>query len=309
MTYYFYYYIKLLKFSIIIISGAALVCFNAEAQSSLGFADSTARWQILISEYSMVPPFSVYRHTEDYRVLGDSMVLSTSYQIIQGLGLGEIGRMLVRQDSTKRVFYLDYQQENLLFDFNLEVDDTFWIEQNNPFLRVDSVDTVNWGGAKKRMFLSCISVSCHYDEVWVEGVGNLNPSGYSPFSRSLIIDGPTYELLCYSENDTILYTNPDYQVCHIDTTIYLAVENIPQQNLIVSPNPCHSVLNIIVVNTSIQFQSIRLLSVTGQEFISAFPASNTQHVTFHTEHLPLSIYFCYITLSNGEKVVRKVVVE
>ena len=69
-------------------------------------------------------------------------------------------------------------------------------------------------------------------------------------------------------------------------------------------------LNIFIYSGgSIHFQSIRLLSISGQELVTVLPSPNTHRTTVNIKHLSPGLYLCVIAFSNGKVVVKKVVVE
>lgn len=279
-----------------------LLSFQANAQQSHRFADSSAVWQITESQSSMFPPAIIWVSTKTYSVVGDTVIGSLTYQIIQG---GE-GGSFVRQDSGK-VYYLDYhQQEELLYDFSLNVGDTInlymgWIFPTS--LRVDSVDTVSWGTPRKRIFLSCNGCLSYRDEIWVEGIGNIYSSIFVPFQREQIYDGPTFSVNCYSENGATAYPYPGFQHCYLDTTIYLSDKNILEEEVSIYPNPVSDFLFIDLPQN--EPVDVCLSSVLGVELFCEKHAGNA---SIDMRLYPEAVYLLQIKSSRGS-VSKRIVLE
>lgn len=178
---------------------------------------------------------------------------------------------------------------------------------------MDSVDSVNIGGLKKRLFLECVSGDCNvaYDnERWVEGIGYFNYTyGDDPFTRRAIFDGPSIKLLCYKENDSTYYQNPAHDTCQIDTTFEVSVQNIVRDEFQVYPNPATKFLHISLPTASRAIKSISLVDITGRHVLRKQPATAKQQTTIRINDLPESIYFCHIIAESGKRWRRKVMVE
>ena len=284
------------KINFIIILIIVLVNCKISGQSNFHFADSTAQWQYLVTEYTMFPPIIINKFTLGYVLAGDSIVLTTPYQVIESGN----HKILVRQDSSKRVYRLGYQfQEHLLFDFSLETGDKFWVDQLS-YLRVDSIDTMDWSGGKKRMYLSCPAGGCNYEnEIWLEGVGFLNLTwSFQPFSRDLLFDGPSYELLCYAQSDSVRYTNPEYQVCSFDTTIYLSVKDFKRESVAIYPNPAGNEFKVSGLEFKVgEKYVLTLYDVLGRNVLMCELADKS--ISINVGALKSGIYFYAIQSNQG----------
>lgn len=293
---------KLLRQLIFSFTCFLLLSFQANAQQSHRFADTSAVWQIASNQSSMFPPTITWITTLTYSVAGDTVFGSHTYQIIQGGGGGDF----VRQDSG-RVYYLNYQQqEQLLYDFNLNEGDTVdlymgWIFPTS--LRVSSVDTVNWGRARKRIFLSCNGCLSYHDEIWVEGIGNIYSSIFVPFQREQIFDGPTFAVRCYSENGATTYPYPGYQHCYWDTTLYLSDKNILEEEVSIYPNPVSDFLFIDLPQN--EPVDVCLSSALGVEL---FCEKHSANASIDMRLYPEAIYLLQIKSAKGS-VSKKIVLE
>ena len=123
------------------------------------------------------------------------------------------------REEDRRVYYRrkisqNYQDEVLLYDFNLTVGDTVtvnWMHQQLIVLE-DSEVEVN-GTMRRKLGLGRYAVGyppTEVDEYWIEGVGStygfLN-SGYEEMMGSF------YYLLCYHENGNLIWDNEEFDDC------------------------------------------------------------------------------------------------
>ncbi|MDZ4844287.1 MAG: PKD domain-containing protein [Chitinophagales bacterium] len=92
---------------------------------------------------------------------------------------------------------------------------------------------------------------------------------------------------------TVFVSNSSRQIDKSRIVVYTASNAIH----IAVDNPLPSVHSVILYNTN------------GQKIISLQPELNEQNVSIRTDSLLSGMYFCFITFDNGEKVIRKVVVE
>jgi len=250
----------------------------------------------------MSSPLIIEISTGTYSVTGDAVFDNHTYQTISSGG----DPVWVRQDSGK-VYYLNYQQqERLLYDFTLNVGDSFDV-RNGPnyfsFLKVNSVDTVILGRTRKRMFLSCDDCGNYQSEIWIEGIGNINPTFYFPFERDFVFDGGEYRVLCYSENGALVYQNPAYNDCFYDTIIYLSDKNILEAEVRTYPNPVSDVLFVdLPSNEEVE---VCLSSMLGVELFCEKHSGNMQ---IEMRQYPEGIYLLQIKSGKGS-VAKRIVRE
>ena len=125
----------------------------------------------------------------------------------------------VREENKKVYFrrYLDqsYEDEVLLYDFNLAVGDTVTVGQYGETLMLMEVSEVEVNGAMRRKYgfgdpNDGVSPYSEIYEYWIEGVGSnygfLN-SGYESWVGSFI------QLLCYHENGNLIWDNEEFDDC------------------------------------------------------------------------------------------------
>ncbi len=147
-------------------------------------------------------------------------------------------------EKDKRIYYNGY----LLYDFNINVGDT--IEVDYPVdieLIVSQIDTIELGGKLRKQF--CFTWSDIYFEGmrWVEGFGSTNgllwPGTYPVENH--------YKLLCYKENDKLVYYNDLLGTCYPDypTTMDVIQDEPISRFLRLEPNPANNSINITTNKT------------------------------------------------------------
>jgi hypothetical protein len=146
-----------------------------------------------------------------------------------------------REDTiSKKVYYRPVLPDNegLVYDFGVSPGDKVVIENFGYTsgaiqLSVLQVDTVFWGGVARKQILLIDSISFQ-TEIWVEGIGSL----FGLLNAGVSFQGAACggeALLCYSENNNLVYHDPAYSVCFFE---YTSVPEEPEsKSLILSPNP------------------------------------------------------------------------
>jgi hypothetical protein len=122
--------------------------------------------------------------------------------------------------SGSQVYELIDDTDYLLYDFALNVGDTFTVEPAGSWswsrdLVVTTVDSIVLMDQtkRKRLIFSCMDGTGEI--VWVEGIGDLR--GLLSVKSSCILD-INEQLLCYSEQGEVLYQDPDEGECWLTTS-------------------------------------------------------------------------------------------
>jgi hypothetical protein len=129
-----------------------------KAQPDFRFADSTAQWSVLETQYPFWCPCWQWS-TNHFQVVKDTAVVGKWYQQLTDDG-GQ--SYFIRQDSLQQVFYRNTvdTQEFKIYDFGKEAGDTFRMNSRysiaigSVLMYVCNTDTVNFDKPRKRMFLS-----------------------------------------------------------------------------------------------------------------------------------------------------------
>lgn len=246
---------------------------TATAQHWPGLSDQPV-WRVDFSSWTWPNcAFSGTAASYQYTYSGDTIINGHVYHEVQKTGyilnsmcyypvqpFGYCGA--VRQDSSDNKIYIvlaDSSSESLLYDFNLNPDDTLhsvletlYPGCGNPV--VDSVDTVTISSQpRRRLFLR---PSCMGTEI-IEGIGNI---------QGLIEQIGSFEssgiLLCYNDAQ-INYTNPQYTTSSWGCYLPSPSSDPPQPLLTLQPNLAADVVHL-QFSGRIENVSITITDITGR---------------------------------------------
>ncbi|MBA7546059.1 hypothetical protein ES705_38442 [subsurface metagenome] len=80
---------------------------------------------------------------------------------------------------------------------------------------VDSINTILINGKYRKQYFLHRQIELDvFNEIWIEGIGSLYGVLNSGLAGAI---GGKRELLCFYENDTLKYQNPNYEICFIST--------------------------------------------------------------------------------------------
>lgn len=187
-----------------------------------------------------------------------------------------------------------YDDEVLLYDYDLEEGDFFNDDDPHP-MKVTEVTTIvdNNGTPRKMITFEFLGLP-DATEFWVEGVGSnrgfMNVGMYEPKHDG---DGEMYHLLCYHVGENLIYTNPEYNTCDIDEIH----ENKLEDGISIYPNPANNIVKILNDN-NLTITNIEIIDLTGRIVISV---ENTTDIDI--SNLPQGQYF--VKISGESTIVKK----
>lgn len=221
--------------------------------------DTNKLWSIVNCSYYMNP----FCLTDFYRFQGDTIIGLNNYKKLFTAGdstalyWNYFGAM--RQDSDKKVYYHSGMNENLLYDFELNKNDTINLNIHSiPIqLVVDSVDTVVLlNGEKRRRLLFDL-----YNEQWIEGIGSM--FGLTNVAYYLYMYDASADLNCFKENDTLKYHNINYPTCNFSSGIGIS-ETTSLKLFSINPNPFTVSTTLSFSNPNHEECAIKIYDMTGQ---------------------------------------------
>jgi len=155
--------------------------------------------------------------------------------------------IFLREDSTKKVFALyPNESEKLLYNFNLNVNDTFYAypysADSNCYYIVHQIDSVIIGSDYRKRITFYFQNFPYFTDTWIEGIGTITYELLCPCCYGCMT-GSTSKFVCYYENNVLLYNNlnPPYNNCLIT-----AINSLKDDLFYVSFN--NNVLNIVTQN-------------------------------------------------------------
>ena len=159
-----------------------------------------------------------------------------------------------------------YEDEVLLYDYDLEVGEYFHDETDHP-MQVTEVTTITDlnGVSRKKISFTFLGLE-NVTEFWIEGVGsNRGFMHVGQWEADHSSEGEMYYLLCYHVNEEVVYVNPDYDTCDIP---YSVEENTADNGISVYPNPANEVVNILNHN-NMNITGVEIVDLTGRMVLSS----------------------------------------
>jgi len=251
----------------------------SNAQSYIPFVKEGKVW----TEASTLCGYPYYLWLNVSRMQGDTLIGGNTYKKVYDENDDYV--CAVYEDTIeKRVFCNRTGLGSfLLYDFNLQVGDTLFELDSFPLV-VYGRDSVFFAG-KNRLRLDFDLWPSNYV---YEGIGAMSQGVFLP--KGLV--GGSTELLCYFEDDSLLYHN---DVISTDCFVLTSVdENIPES---VSINVCVSNKRIVIKAFSDEDFQFRLFSIEGKEILS-FKGAGTNIINADHLNNQLYIYSLHFSKSN-----------
>jgi len=208
---------------------------------------------------------------------GDSIVADYSYKKIfscDDRSHENIKYEGLMREQCKKTYFIpaNSETEYLLYDFSLEEGMTFeYTDWRSAFLsspleirQYVKVDFVEINGIqKKRISLTGQPPNDHYVlATWIENIGS---SSGLLYPCSYIWTGSNRKLLCYFENNELIYKNPEYSECYYDSSVS-SIQAMVFDRYSVYPNPVDDILTISPSNSTIS--RIEIFNISGEKVYS-----------------------------------------
>ena len=304
------------KLTIIILS----LLFWETSYPNESFIDSLKTWNIA---YNFVNSGAIDPHdywtTESYKMVDNVKVNNINYKKMvsynDSIAQQEKFKFYVREDSIGKIYYANDETEFVAFDFNLNVGDSMLIIPthqgimltSNFWAKIDSIANIHLNGISyKAQYLTIKNYdhpeSDFFNDIWINEIGSLT---YGLFYPVMGITASRYvapRLLCVSKNEILLYKNPEFDACYINTKT--AVTTLENQAKLIEVFSC-DVGTLMVKSPNQQQGKFTLYNTEGKQLIKQnINAIETQIC------LPQSGVFIYQFTSNkGEVQSGKVMVK
>lgn len=248
-----------LKYAIFI--ALSLLCeYSALAQS---FIDTSKIWSI-VSIDAGGGPYQGAKTTIHFKFVGDTVINTEKYYILYNSSDISLQNWKVHSfwnEKNDSIFRYNsyYEEQKLIYDFSIAEKDSFQINESLT-LFADSVRFKEWGGKmRKHWYFHKLNGNPTDITVWIEGAGNINN-----FTQSSDIDiaGAITRLLCFTENGELVYQNPEYNSCSVNTSVH-TIKNEPK--LIEVYNSCENkiLVNLLISNPGI----FQVYDLTGNKIV------------------------------------------
>lgn len=250
-------------------------------------------WYIM-GEYIWSPPNPQGTYMELHYQAEDVEINGMDYHTIYSEG--ERGLLGAYRNEDNQVYYCkwngsDYEEEELLYDYDLEEGDFFNDMDEHPMLLNSITFITDANGVERKKYeFSYIGLEDE-SEYWIEGVGSnkgfVNRGNYTPTDQ-----GAIFHLLCYHVGEDLIFVNPEYNACDIDQINEAGAES--QVGLY--PNPACSMLNILNAE-GMEINSVEIVDLLGRVVLKAEKTDGID-----VSSLPEGQYLVRIT---GEKAVMR----
>ena len=187
-----------------------------------------------------------------------------------------------------------YDDEFLLYDYDLEVGDFFHDDDDHP-MQVTEVTTItDLNGVSRKKITFSFSGLTDVTEFWIEGVGsNRGFMHVGQWEADHDSEGEMYHLLCYHVDDDVIYVNPEYNDCDLDDI----EENTVENSISIYPNPAKDVIKILTDN-NLNITNVEILDLTGRAVLSTDKSAD-----INISELPEGQYF--VKIYGESTIVRK----
>ena len=246
-------------------------------------------------------PWDTIYWTETFKLTGDTIISEQTYKKVffseEEIPMNWEYEGGIREEDKKVWYFPKYGNgETMIYDFTVNVGDTVgYLYQ--AVMVVDSITFHEISGVeRKHIYFSYIDFS-PYTELWIEGIG----SNYGIFSSGSggSLGGWTW-LLCMSENEDLIYMNPNYNSCHLIST---KIEEINNSIIQVYPNPASEIIKIENIE-NLKIETISLIDIKGKKIIEFENNRNYLDIS----RISSGIYLLKLTHENGE-INNKIVIE
>lgn len=226
-------------------------------------------------------------YTFRYKLTGDTIVNDLNYyKVVRNyneetpINWDLIG--FIRYDTANRVLFkrLNALDEYLLYDYYRIVKDTFQImcfaggyPHKQIEVTLDSVGTFSICNKSRKTYHLSYVKDNDDRETWIEGIGSLRgflTNFYPPDYDGL----GGYELLCFEENDTVKYINPDYNTCFYTTVEYNELNEYDPPQVILFPNPVEHKSKLVLTGVELNEPFLEIFDISGRKIESRFFNNN-----------------------------------
>ncbi len=269
--------------------------------------DIDSEWRVNSSVWE--PGYQIdYRYYKNY-IDGDTVINSKVYHKVYQSGYGYIDWVptpyyyyikpslhgFLREENNKWYTFHNGPQEELLYDFNLQVNDTIESAFAMEPIIITAIDSVLIDSEYKKRFHLNDSFGAEYI---IEGIGaTTGLFEYMGFFES------ESELICYAKNGTSFW-GESTEECNLTVSISDCEKN--DLDFHIYPNPAKSYINIITPSIN-KTTDLTLVNITGAIVVREKLQSGITN-TISLNKLPSGIYFAIIE-NELNRQTKKLIVE
>jgi hypothetical protein len=160
------------------------------------------------------------------------------------------------------------QDDFLFYNYNLKVGDTatifrsFFGDFHSILVTVDSIDNIEMDGTQlKRFFVSYSKYDQIEEDIWIEGMGSVNHGLLNESCFSATGCYKTSYLLCYYENNELVFNDASFNTCFKETIID-GVDNKTDNQYKVYPSFLDS-YSVLTIESQKEMNQIAIYDIRG----------------------------------------------
>ena len=209
----------------------------------------------------------------------------------------------LRETADKKIYLKTTTgEERLIYDFSLEIGDTFNIVDNCNFIITDIYPiTMTDGSERKRFNFDYIDIiGTTQTSFWIEGIGS--PWGLINYEGAYCYTDHLTSLQCFYYDNDLVYQSPFHNICF---TILPTQDVINSDEIKVFPNPTNALFQIESLNENWSMEEIQIYSTIGT--LVKTISLNTSKTEIDITALSNGMYYLLIRLDNDLLVSRRIV--
>ena len=296
------------------------IAIQAKSNSYLELVQEGNKWNYLATAYTTC--CGSVSNTYSLFLLGDTLIENVNYKrmFCEQISVDERTTLYVgaiREDVEEQSVYFrakDSEEKNV-YSFNYETGDTISESISSSgyekIIRfVKSVETYDFGSYTGKKIIVCDTTYYEFPDdrkgkyvsfydTWYEGIGSKQL--IFEFDESFYAYIPPLEetdLLCFWNNSTQIYQNPNFTFCEYAGITSDIKENKNNLHIDIFPNPTKDILNIA---TDLEIKTVKIYSVVGNLFLE------TNKKTIDLSEFSRGIFIVKVILSSNESVEKKIV--
>jgi len=301
------------KITLLVVS--IILLFQAHAQYNTELIDTTKLWSSWRGG-SWLPPD--YRISSYHKFQGDTVINQISYKKIwESLDEPQLNWELkgfIHSDENESIYVRDlFDNEGLIYNFNVQVGDTFTLY--NPFneglvfevliAEKDSTFIIPANQFRKRIKLQGNDIWAG-EEYWIEGIGSSAGILMSGADIVQLTGWAMYDPLCQWENDTLVYSNPEYNSCFI--TVSTPEIELESPKITIHPNPLVYKSTITINGIQAKNYTIEIFDISGIKVLD-YHIQADEKIVINKEMLEPGLYLINLNDGNNTSSRTKLIIQ
>jgi hypothetical protein len=198
-----------------------------------------------------------------------------------------------------------FETENkdlLLYDFSLEIGAPYPGLNSLVSFSLSDIDNVLLGNIERKRFSFSSDSPIGLKLYWIEGMGSTQ-NLFDPIEIR-IADLYHKRLICFSQNDEVLWLNPDFPDC--DAHKKSDIAQIKPSFTRIYPNPMYETGALIT--SSSPLQQIQVYTINGSLILN-IKAKGKLEYPLYKQSLAVGMYYVKITLQDGRIETKELIIK